>query len=89
MRGRVATATIIPDGMVAAASAKGDVIELTRAQESELPRALKWQVARADEDYDAAQVEARRITVDTSRTALERFRWQCRPKKQSVAAAMR
>ncbi len=28
---------------------------------------LKWQVARADEDYDAALVEASRITVDTSR----------------------
>ena len=48
-------------------------MELTRAQESELPQALKWQVARADEDYDAAQVEARRITVDTSRIASESF----------------
>ena len=73
MRGRVATATIMPDDMVAPASAKGDVMELTRAQESELPQALKWQVARADEDYDAAQVEARRITVDTSRIASEAF----------------
>jgi hypothetical protein len=73
MRGRVATATITPDGMVAASPAKGDVMELTRAQESELPQALKWQVARADEDYDAAQVEARRITVDTSRIASESF----------------
>ena len=73
MRGRVAIATITPDTMVAPASAKGDVMELTRAQESELPQALKWQVARADEDYDAAQVEARRITVDTSRIASEAF----------------
>ncbi len=73
MRGRVATATITPDNMVAPASAKGDVMELTRAQESELPQALKWQVARADEDYDAAQVEARRITVETSRIASEAF----------------
>ena len=73
MRGRVATATITPDSMVAPASAKGDVMELTRAQETELPQALKWQVARADEDYDAAQVEARRITVDTSRIASEAF----------------
>jgi hypothetical protein len=30
-------------------------------------------VARADEDYDAAQVEAQRITVDTSRIASEAF----------------
>ncbi len=73
MRGRVATTSVTPDSMVAPASTKGDVMELTRAQESELPQALKWQVARADEDYDAAQVEARRITVDTSRIASEAF----------------
>ena len=69
MRGRIAGLTITPDSMVAPASAQGDVMELTRAQETELPQALKWQVARADEDYDAAQVEARRITVDTTRIA--------------------
>ncbi|WP_342759715.1 glycoside hydrolase TIM-barrel-like domain-containing protein [Paracoccus sp. S3-43] len=45
----------------------------TRGQETELPQALKWQVARADEDYDAALVEARRITVDTTRIASESF----------------
>ncbi len=73
MRGRIASATVIPDSMVAPASAQGDVMELTRAQETELPQALKWQVARADEDYDAAQVEARRITVDTTRIASESF----------------
>jgi len=73
MRGRIATSTITPDGMVAPTSGQGDVMELTRAQETELPQALKWQVARADEDYDAAQVEARRITVDTTRIASEAF----------------
>jgi hypothetical protein len=73
MRGRIAGLTITPDSMVAPASAQGDVMELTRAQETELPQALKWQVARADEDYDAAQVEARRITVDTTRIASEAF----------------
>ncbi|SLN77019.1 hypothetical protein ROA7023_04299 [Roseisalinus antarcticus] len=73
MRGQIAIATVTPDGMVAPASAQGDVMELTRAQETELPQALKWQVARADEDYDAAQVEARRITVDTTRIASEAF----------------
>jgi hypothetical protein len=71
MRGRGATAIISTDALVA--SGNGDVMELTRAQESELPQALKWQVARADEDYDAAQVEARRITVDTTRIASESF----------------
>jgi hypothetical protein len=73
MRGRIATSTIAPDAMVASTSAQGDIMELTRAQETELPQALKWQVARADEDYDAAQVEARRITVDTTRIASEAF----------------
>jgi len=73
MRGRIAGLSITPDNMVAPASAQGDVMELTRAQETELPQALKWQVARADEDYDAAQVEARRITVDTTRIASEAF----------------
>jgi hypothetical protein len=34
---------------------------------------LKWQVTRADEDYEAALVEARRITVSASRIASERF----------------
>lgn len=73
MRGKAASATVHPDNMVAPSSAQGDVMELTRAQETELPQALKWQVARADEDYDAAQVEARRITVDTARIASEAF----------------
>ena len=73
MRGRIATTTITPDSMVASTSAQGDVMELSRAQETELPQALKWQVARADEGYDAAQVEARRITVDTTRIASEAF----------------
>ncbi|VDS10000.1 hypothetical protein PARHAE_03210 [Paracoccus haematequi] len=71
MRGRAAAASVAPDDLVAAR--EGDVLELTRGQETELPQALKWQVARADEDYDAAQVEARRITVDTTRIASESF----------------
>ncbi len=71
MRGRASTATIAHDDLVA--PREGDVLELTRGQETELPQALKWQVARADEDYDAALVEARRITVDTTRIASESF----------------
>ncbi len=71
MRGRASVATLAPDDLVAARD--GDVLELTRGQETELPQALKWQVARADEDYDAALVEARRITVDTTRIASESF----------------
>lgn len=71
MRGRASVATLAPDDLVAVR--EGDVLELTRGQETELPQALKWQVARADEDYEAAQVEARRITVDTTRIASESF----------------
>ncbi|MFN3576341.1 MAG: glycoside hydrolase TIM-barrel-like domain-containing protein, partial [Tabrizicola sp.] len=71
MRGRASVATLSLDDLVAAR--EGDVLELTRGQETELPQALKWQVARADEDYDAALVEARRITVDTTRIASEAF----------------
>jgi hypothetical protein len=63
--------TLGTDDLVA--GREGDIIELTRGQETELPQALKWQVARADEDYDAALVEARRITVDTTRIASESF----------------
>ncbi|WP_296643854.1 baseplate multidomain protein megatron [Roseinatronobacter sp.] len=75
MRGRAAVTVISSDDMVAIGAGESgtDIMELTRAQETELPQALKWQVARADEDYDAAQVEAQRITVDTSRIALESF----------------
>ncbi|MGR3420837.1 MAG: baseplate multidomain protein megatron [Paracoccus sp. (in: a-proteobacteria)] len=72
MRGRAPVATIAHDNLVAG-NTGGEAIELTRAQETELPQALKWQVARADEDYDAALVEASRITVDTSRIASESF----------------
>ncbi len=72
MRGKGIVATITPDAMVAA-SGSGDVMELTRAQETELPQALKWQLARADEDYDAVIVEAQRITVTAARIASESF----------------
>lgn len=70
MRGRAST-TLTHDDLVA--SREGEALELVRVQETELPQALKWQVARADEDYDAALVEARRITVDTTRIASESF----------------
>lgn len=71
MRGRASSMTLTHDDIVA--SREGEALELVRAQETELPQALKWQVARADEDYDAALVEARRITVDTTRIASESF----------------
>ncbi|SFC45431.1 baseplate multidomain protein megatron [Tropicimonas isoalkanivorans] len=71
MRGRAAVATLSLDDLVAADT--GEPIELTRAQETELPQALKWSVTRADEDYDAVVVETRRITVESSRISSESF----------------
>ncbi len=73
MRGRAAVLTITPDDMLAGEAGTGEPMEIIRAQESELPQALKWTIARADEDYDAAIVEARRITVDSARIASEAF----------------
>ncbi len=69
-RGQAAVATVSPDGMVAAS---GEVMELTRGQETELPQALKWQIVRADTEYDPATVEARRVTVSAARVASESF----------------
>jgi len=73
-RGQAAMATITPDNMVAAGGANpGEAMELTRGQETELPQALKWQVVRADAEYDPATVEARRVTVEAARVASESF----------------
>ncbi|MCC1492719.1 glycoside hydrolase/phage tail family protein [Cognatishimia sp. F0-27] len=71
MRGRNPTVALHPDDLVT--TDRGDVLELTRSQETELSQALKWQVVRADGDMDPAQVEARRVTVDSTRIALETF----------------
>ena len=49
------------------------MIELVRAQETELPQALKWQVLNAEEDYDAMTVEARRATGEALRVTSESF----------------
>jgi hypothetical protein len=73
MRGRAPVLWVTPDGMIAGEGSTAEPLEIVRAQESELPQALKWTIARADEDYDAAIVEARRITVDSTRIAAEAF----------------
>lgn len=78
MRGGSSAATIDVNDMVASSGA-ADAFEIERAQETELPQALKWQVVRADENYDSAQVEARRITVDSSRIALSSFEFAVAP----------
>ncbi|QXN71008.1 GTA TIM barrel-like domain protein [Rhodobacter phage RcDormio] len=73
MRGRVPSATLTPDDMIASDDAKGESFELTRQQVTDLPLALKWATVRSDEDYDSVMVEARRITVDSARTSSESF----------------
>ncbi|SDR39823.1 glycoside hydrolase TIM-barrel-like domain-containing protein [Pseudovibrio sp. Tun.PSC04-5.I4] len=72
MRGRGAIKQLGLDDLVAAPK-DAEPIEFERAQETELPQALKWSVARADEDYDAIQVEAQRVTVQASRVSSENF----------------
>jgi hypothetical protein len=51
----------------------GEVFTLTRAQETELALARKWRVIDADADYNGLTVEARRVSVDTSRIVDEGF----------------
>ena len=71
MRGAAPVASLSLDELVPVRT--GERLELTRGQETELPQALKWSVARADADYESAQVEARRATVEASRVSLETF----------------
>jgi hypothetical protein len=69
-RGQQAASVIAPDEL---AAGSGEVMELTRGQETELPQALKWQLVRPDEEYDAATVEARRTTVQAARVSSDSF----------------
>lgn len=71
-RGRAAVAQIAAETLVITERNAED-ISFTRAQETELPRALKWRLMMPDEDYGALSVEARRITVDTARVRTEQF----------------
>jgi hypothetical protein len=73
MRSRRSAMSLGIDDLVAPEAVAGDPLELTRGQETELPQALKWQVARADDEYDPVVVEARRITVHASRVVSETF----------------
>jgi hypothetical protein len=71
-RGTAPVATVTPDNLVAAKREEED-IEFIRAQETELPLALKWRFTRPDRKYEGMTVEARRITVDTARVVSESF----------------
>ena len=66
-------ATLQLDVLAVGEHTDGEVIELVRAQETELPHALKWQVLNAEEDYDAMTVEARRATGEALRVTSESF----------------
>jgi hypothetical protein len=72
-RDRRPVATLGLDDLVAGSDADGEVLELVRAQETELPQALKWQLVRSDEEYDAMSVEARRTTGAALRVTSETF----------------
>jgi len=72
-RDRRPVATLGLDELAVGERTDGDVIELVRAQETELPQALKWQVVNAEEDYDAMTVEARRATGEALRVTSESF----------------
>jgi hypothetical protein len=65
-------ATITLDSLVAA-SREAEDLEMTRAQETELPLALKWRLMARDEEFAGITVEARRITVDTARISAEQL----------------
>jgi hypothetical protein len=72
-RGGMPVAVVGPNDLVAARRREDEDIEFTRAQETELPLALKWRLVRADEEYEGMTVEARRITVDTARIRSDNF----------------
>ncbi|GEK67861.1 hypothetical protein PDE01_13810 [Paracoccus denitrificans] len=72
-RGRAPAGSVTTADLVRRGEGGGEVIEMVRGQETEIPQALKWQVARNDEEYDGVMVEARRATVDSTRIAAESF----------------
>jgi hypothetical protein len=72
-RDRRPVTTLGLDDLAVGERSDGEVIELVRAQETELPQALKWQVLNAEEDYDAMTVEARRAVGEALRVSSESF----------------
>ena len=72
-RGGAPAANLGPADIVAARRG-GEDIELIRAQETELPLALKWRLVSAGAEYGGLTVEARRITVETARINAENMR---------------
>jgi len=72
-RGRAEVATITPDNMVAADNASEDDYEITRAQETELPDAMRWSAIEAGGEYRTVTAEARRVAAGSARVEASRF----------------
>jgi len=70
-RGQAPVKVVTLDDLLA--SENGEPITFERAQETELPQALKWNVLRSDEDYNQATTEARRRVVSSARVTSESF----------------
>ncbi len=83
MRGAAPAVTLTADDLAENAADADNMrpFELTHGQASELPQALKWQVARADEEYDAVQVEARRRIVASNRIEAASFPFAAAPQE--------
>lgn len=71
MRGRAPVATLTADDLVL--NPEGEDFEIVRAQETELPLALKWQVGDEDGNYNAGVVEARRGVAASARIQTDSF----------------
>ena len=90
MRGGASRRAFALDDLVASDDQSGELIELVRGQETELPLALKWSLARSDADYDAVVVEAQRRAVDTARIHADVFAIAAAPElsERCVARAL-
>lgn len=72
-RDRLSVATLAPDDMVVTSDG-AEPFELKRAQSTELPQSLDWNVVRPDDgSYDPASVEARRPTSTGQGVVSETF----------------
>ena len=71
-RGRPSVATIDESELVST-NAEEEDFSLTRGQETELPRSLKWVAIDGNADYQNLSAEARRLTVSADRVSASQF----------------
>ena len=81
MRGCAPALVLTIDDLVEPEGDTGDVIEISRGQETELPDALKWQFLRSDKEYEQSAAEARRQTTGSARETLEVFHMAVPPEE--------